>query len=56
MKGVRLIRRGKRRGKEIGGYGKRWLAESFFSVFERYLGEYVSSARFESILIRKGTI
>ncbi len=31
------------------GYGKRWLVESFFSVFKRWFGEYVSSVKFENI-------
>ncbi len=46
---VRAIRRGKRRWKEEAEYGKRWLVESFFSVFKRWFGEYVSSLKFENM-------
>jgi len=46
---VRAIRRGKRKWKRAVGYGKRWLVESFFSVFKRWFGEYVSSLRFENM-------
>ncbi|MDQ7038995.1 MAG: IS5/IS1182 family transposase, partial [Aquificota bacterium] len=35
--------------KEHMEYGKRWLVESFFSVFKRWFGEYVSGVRFENI-------
>ena len=31
------------------GYGRRWLVESFFSVFKRWSGEYVSGVKFENI-------
>ena len=30
-------------------YGKRWLVESFFSVFKRWFGEYVVSRGFENM-------
>ena len=46
---VRAIRRGKRKWKRSVGYGKRWFVESFFSVFKRWFGEYVSSLRFENM-------
>jgi len=46
---VRVIRRGKRKWKRSVGYGRRWLVESFFSVFKRWFGEYVSSLRFENM-------
>ena len=29
--------------------GKRWLVESFFSVFKRWFGEYVSHMKIENI-------
>jgi transposase len=46
---VRAVRRGKKRWKEEVEYGKRWLMESFFSVFKRWFGEHVVSRRFENI-------
>ncbi len=46
---IRLIRRGKRAWKEASGYGKRWLVESFFSVFKRWFGEYLSHMKIENI-------
>jgi transposase len=46
---VRSVRKGKRRWKEEVEYGKRWLVESFFSVFKRWFGEYVVSRKFENI-------
>ncbi len=44
---IRLI--SKRAWKEASGYGKRWLVESFFSVFKRWFGEYVSHMKIENI-------
>ena len=41
--------KGKRVWKEASGYGKRWLVESFFSVFNRWFGEYVSHMKIENI-------
>ncbi len=41
--------KGKRAWKRANGYGKRWFVESYFSVFKRWFGEYVSSVRFENI-------
>ena len=41
--------KGKRAWKEASGYGKRWLVESFFSVFKRWFGEYVSHMKIENI-------
>jgi len=46
---IRLIRRGKIACKEASVYGKRWLVESFFSVFKRWFGEYVSHMKIENI-------
>ncbi len=47
---IRAIRRkGKRRWKREVEYGKRWLVESFFSVFKRWFGEYVVSRGFENM-------
>ncbi len=46
---VRAVRKGKRKYKSAVGYGRRWLVESFFSVFKRWFGEYVSGVKFENI-------
>ena len=42
-----LVRRGAKVKRSP--YGKRWLVESFFSVFKRWFGEYVSSLKFEKM-------
>ena len=46
---VRAYKKGKRAWKRANGYGNRWFVESYFSVFKRWFGEYVSSVRFENI-------
>lgn len=44
--GIKVTNRGEWLRKK---HGKRWLVESFFSVFKRWFGEYVVSRRFENM-------
>ena len=37
-------------GKERVEYGKRWVAEIFFSSFKRIFGEYVKARKFENMV------
>jgi hypothetical protein len=36
--------------KEKIGYGKRWIAEIFFSSFKRIFGEHVKARKFENMV------